>query len=231
MSLIRHPSYSSVCLLLTAILVDMGLGKTVQVIGLLSALLKKKGDGRDLVELIRRKNIAKKNLTDFQTLTNDALDQGCIPAMGSAQDHLLRQKTLPDWAPILIIAPNSVLNNWVADFATWGHFSVVEYRGENKASALEKIQLGSAEILLMGRTVITSKGFPDILEPKGNVQWKLIIVDEFHQFKNHAKDMSKNLRMLRDAHTRNVIGLTGTLMQNEHSELWYVLQRLTYLKH
>lgn len=199
----------------------MGLGKTVQVIALLSALLKKKGDGRDLAELIRRKNIAKKNLTDFQNLTNAALDQGYMPAVESTQEHLTRQNTLPDWAPILIIAPNSVLNNWVHDFATWGHFSVVEYRGENKESALEKIRLGSAEVLLMGKSVVTSKGsFPAILEPTGNVKWKLIVVDEFHQFKNHIKNMSKNLRELRNAHTRNVIGLTGTLMQNEHSELW-----------
>lgn len=199
----------------------MGLGKTVQVIGLLSALLKKKGDGSDLVELIRRKNIARKTLTDFQNFRDDALEQGNVPAMESAQEHLLRRNTLPDWAPILIIAPNSVLKNWVNDFATWGHFSVVEYRGENKESALEQIQLGGAEILLMGKSVTTSEGsFGAILNLKGNVRWKLIIVDEFHQFKTFNNKMANNLRELRNTHTRNVIGLTGTLMQNNHFELW-----------
>lgn len=193
----------------------------MQIIGLLSALLKKKGDGSDLVDLIRRKNVARKNLTRFQNIRDDALEQGNVPAMESEEEALLRQNTRPDWAPILIIVPNSVIQNWITDFATWGHFSVVVYRGENRASALEQIEIGGAEILLMGKSLITSKdSFRAILEPKGNLRWKLIVVDEFHQFKNFSKAMSKNLRILRNAHTRNIIGLTGTLMQNYYSELW-----------
>lgn len=190
---------------------DMGLGKTVQVISLLAALLVKKGDGSDLIDLRRRKEIAKKNLVRFENIRDNALEQGNVSAMDSMEDTDLRENAQPNWAPILIIVPNSVIQNWIQDFATWGHFGVVVYHGEHKDRALEQIELGGAEIMVMGKSLITAKAsFRAILTPKRKVKWKLICVDEFHQYKNFAKKMAENLRELRNAHTRIVVGLTGT---------------------
>jgi len=49
------------------------------------------------------------------------------------------------------------------------------------------------------------------------------VVDELHKFKNEDAIMSKNLRVLRDSHNSVVVGLTGTVMQNRHKELWNAL--------
>jgi SNF2 family DNA or RNA helicase len=49
------------------------------------------------------------------------------------------------------------------------------------------------------------------------------VVDEFHGFKNGDAKLASNLRELRDECACAIVGLTGTLMQNDHKELWYVI--------
>jgi SNF2 family DNA or RNA helicase len=55
------------------------------------------------------------------------------------------------------------------------------------------------------------------------VPWKLIVVDELHVMKNPNGLLSKHLRKLKDAVSCPVLGLTGTVMQNNHEELWNVV--------
>ena len=47
-----------------------------------------------------------------------------------------------------------------------------------------------------------------------------MVIDEYHLFKNETAIRSKHIRKLRDSRRTCIIGLTGTLMQNDHYELW-----------
>jgi hypothetical protein len=85
---------------------DMGLGKTVQVISLIAALLKKKGNGLDELEIKQHNNTLKKSLQAREESKRQALLTGFgITSVNETVE-------LPRFAPILIIAPSSVVENW-----------------------------------------------------------------------------------------------------------------------
>lgn len=52
-------------------------------------------------------------------------------------------------APILIIAPSSVLDNWAREFSTWGSFSVCIYSKKQKSGAVTGVKDGRHEIMLI----------------------------------------------------------------------------------
>ena len=65
--------------------------------------------------------------------------------------------------------------------------------------------------MICGRSLLSRcKG--DII----TIPWKLIIVDEFHEFKNEKTNNYKALYDIKDLSDCPVIGLTGTLFQ-KHS--------------
>jgi SNF2 family DNA or RNA helicase len=191
-------------------------GKTIQVIALLAALLEKSGTGSDKVELKRRERCAVNRVVEANRLEEEAMANGQIWAERSADAD---NTDLPVWVPILIVIPPSIIQNWVHDFETWAHVSVAVYQGNGpqREKALDMIKYGRAEVLLCPKSQFQAcAGFKPLTE----VKWKLIIVDEFHNFKNVKGHLSKNLRSLTDQQECIVIGLTGTLMQNNHKELW-----------
>lgn len=123
-----------------------------------------------------------------------------------------------EWGPVLILAPSSVLEAWVKAFKVWGYFSVALYENDKRKAILENVRLGSVEILIASHNRIQADGHATSLR---EIPWKLVIIDEFHKMKNVNSSLAKNLRLLRDAHDDTVlIGLTGTMMQNDHKELW-----------
>jgi SNF2 family DNA or RNA helicase len=63
------------------------------------------------------------------------------------------------------------------------------------------------------------KFFPPLLE----VEWKLIIIDEFHEYKNSKSATYKSLEELRNSSACPLIGMTGTLMSNAHRELYTLI--------
>ena len=52
------------------------------------------------------------------------------------------------------------------------------------------------------------------------IPWKLIVVDEQHQQKNRKSASFQGLASLRDTCHCPVLGMTGTIMQNNPEELW-----------
>ena len=181
--------------------------------GFLAALLEKTGTSEDLALVQKRKGGARQREAEMRRLEEEAMEKGHIwtePIVSEAPDQ-------PTWAPILVIVPPSVLEHWERDFATWGHFGVSSYQGEERHRALHEIKYGGAEIMLVAKSMLMrDNNFLPLLE----VKWKLIIIDEFHNFKNVKGILSKNLRKLRDEHNAIVVGLTGTLIQNDHEEFW-----------
>jgi len=86
--------------------------------------------------------------------------------------------SMPEWAPVLVIVPPSVIDNWMKEFRAWGHFAVGTYQGKGREQALEKVKNGINEVLVCGSKLATTH-FAEL----SKVPWKLIIVDEVHGYK------------------------------------------------
>jgi SNF2 family DNA or RNA helicase len=133
---------------------------------------------------------------------------------------------LSSWSPTMIMVPSSVVENWKNEFKTWVHFEVAVYEGnnDNKDSAFERVKAGLAEIMLVPHSIFKQNPASNShLEKFLTIPWKLVVVDEFHVFKNDDTHGSKNLRQLKKQHRCLVLGMTGTPMQNHHKELWNIV--------
>lgn len=184
-------------------------------IALLAALLKKDGTQLDAIQVKRRVKFVTRRLCEFRQAKQAALKEGTILCI---DDHLSDIHSeipggIPDWSPILIIVPPSVCSHWQRDLDTWGHFGVSVYEtGTEQANSLEKIRFGASEILICTKSCLAQE---HTIEALCEINWKLVIVDEFHLFKNEKGKISKNLRKLKEAlkpQSPLIIGLTGTLM-------------------
>jgi SNF2 family DNA or RNA helicase len=189
---------------------DMGLGKTVQMLALLSALLLKTGTHNDYVELKRRRQLAHEWVADEESRRNRMLEQGRV---WHATDASQKPELLPSWAPVLILAPSSILDNWIGDGKTWGHFQMTIYQSKDDYSGINEIRNGACEILLVSHKLFEMENHFAVLN---EIPWKLVVVDEHHRLKNPKSKATTNLRVLRDDHCAPVLGLTGTVMQNNH---------------
>ena len=128
----------------------MGLGKTIQVISLLAALLEKEGNGLDEEELRQRRRTSDMYCAAFDKEAEKAFFAGELWTRSLFEE--VGKKVLPKMGPILVMAPSSVVKNWQDDLERWGHFGVAMYEagnGRNKREqALEQIMRGTAEVLL-----------------------------------------------------------------------------------
>lgn len=187
----------------------MGVGKTVQVLALISAFLEKKGNHEDKLELQRRRKAADKWRADEDLARDRALQQGqaFVEAKAIIPEHL------PVWAPVLILAPSAILDNWVGDSKTWGYFQMSNYFSEDQYAGVMNIRTGASEILLVSHKLFEMENHFNTLN---EIPWKLVIVDEHHKVKNPKAKLTKNLKALRDEQCVPIVGLTGTVMQNNH---------------
>ncbi|GFH47552.1 hypothetical protein CTEN210_04027 [Chaetoceros tenuissimus] len=193
---------------------DMGLGKTVQIIALIAALQNKKGNKCDLKEIRERQEAIMNYFAKVKADQEDTLLRGGIIA--KTTDAL---PELP-YSPILVIVPPLVFTNWEKEFKTWGYFAVASYRDANRAIAIERISCGMEDIMLCGSSMLKKeKDLNELL----TIQWSLIIVDEFHDYKNHTTKLSKALETLRNASQCPIVGMTGTIMSNEYQELYNLI--------
>jgi SNF2 family DNA or RNA helicase len=108
----------------------------------------------------------------------------------------------------------------VNEFDTWGHFNVSVYAGSNREKAIDEVFNGSSFILIAGKALFTRDS--DFINFT-RIEWKLVFVDEFHEFKNHKSRAFLCLKQLRDDFECPIVGMTGTLMQNNHDELFTLI--------
>eukprot|EP00934_Nitzschia_sp_Nitz4_P000067 Nitzschia sp. Nitz4//scaffold38_size140716//41140//46477//NITZ4_003135-RA/size140716-augustus-gene-0.121-mRNA-1//1//CDS//3329550042//67//frame0 len=204
---------------------DMGCGKTVQVLALLLALFRKRGTGLDVMQLARRRKIIDKWLEEERLVQEEALRKGQPAIQSSAKHHseLCESLELPEhWWPILIIVPPTLIENWKNEIARFTHFTLALYTGKDRDAALTQLVKGSAEVLLTTKALFQQAGTFQELNSIPH-KWRLVIIDEFHTWKSVDSMAATNLRMLKSKHTNLVLGMTGTLMSNNHKELWNLI--------
>ncbi|KAH7357968.1 DNA excision repair protein ERCC-6 [Plectosphaerella cucumerina] len=120
------------------------------------------------------------------------------------------------WYPrILIVCPGTLIENWRNELARWGFWHVQVFHGADKQDMLATARAGRAEIL------ITTYGTYKNHESAVNmVEWDAVVADECHTIKSSTAEITKAMDKV-NALCR--IGLTGTAIQNNYSELWTLL--------
>jgi len=124
---------------------------------------------------------------------------------------LLREKSLGEDQPSLIVVPNSLLFNWEREAARFApSISVLLYHG----AARHRYR----EILHMSDVVLTTYGTvlrdTDTLQ---RLQFHYIILDEAQAVKNPASLISRAVRSLSAKHR---LALSGTPIENNLMEIW-----------
>merc|ERR1711892_246308 len=143
--------------------------------------------------------------------------------------------------PFLIAVPLSTLINWEREFALWApEFYVVSYVGdkdsrivirENELSFEDNaVRKGDKASRIKASTVkfhclLTSYEMISMdAACLGSVQWEILVVDEAHRLKNNQ---SKFFKILAGYALNYKMLLTGTPLQNNLEELFYLLNFLT----
>jgi hypothetical protein len=102
----------------------MGLGKTIQIIALFTALFEKKGDSTDLSKITEQGRQAERFAEKEQLAQrNKYLDESKSAASSSQSTQDLPPPPLHKYAPVLLVVPASVVDNWMVELNKWGHFS------------------------------------------------------------------------------------------------------------
>ena len=138
--------------------------------------------------------------------------------------HLLGQD-LPDGAapgtrrpPVLVVAPTSVVGNWVGEARRF-------------VPALTTVSVSTTAAKRRGRTLADEIGDADIVvtsyalfrldfESYDSLDWSTLVLDEAQFVKNHQSVGYQCARKLR---TPTKIALTGTPLENNLMELWSIM--------
>lgn len=120
---------------------------------------------------------------------------------------------------MLLVVPNGVVKNWGQELNKWGHFSIYTYDNSNRETILKHCLIGMTEILVISKSLLRMEGHFNYIS---RVDWKLIIIDEFHEYRN-KKNGYEYIRDLKKGDHCPVIGLTGTMMPNAYSELYNLI--------
>ncbi|QQP48589.1 ChromodomainhelicaseDNAbinding protein Mi2 -like protein, partial [Caligus rogercresseyi] len=143
--------------------------------------------------------------------------------------------------PFLISVPLSTLINWEREFELWApEFYVVSYVGDKDSRSVIRehelsfednaVRKGDKASRIKASTVkfhvlLTSYELISIDSAcLGSVQWEVLVVDEAHRLKNSR---SKFFQYLSNYSINYKMLLTGTPLQNNLEELFYLLNFLT----
>jgi SNF2 family DNA or RNA helicase len=178
-------------------------------------LFDKTGTGKDLENIKERNRLVRDRIVALRKLRDEALQRGEVV---DDHDHgWLKSLGLSPWHPVMIVVPTSIVVSWKKSFDLFTHFSVETYASETKEGNINSMKYGRCDVLIVPKSLFASEVHFLMLN---QLEWKLIIIDEFHNYKGQHTHISDHLRNLKDQHGPLVVGLTGTLMQNNHKELW-----------
>ena len=193
---------------------DMGLGKTLQSIAFLSAVLRKSGNPLQDKIPSHMQNPNRSRLEKIPPVPPGA-------AQGGGRMVAEDETYAPDYstsAPVLIVCPSSLLDNWGNEFTRWGTFRVIKLRGKNVDSGLASIISGQNEVAIVSYNTLQTK-----VERMIQIPWHLVIFDEAHRLKN-PKTLTAGAADILP--TRLRYGLSGTPMANDYEELYCLMEIL-----
>ena len=122
----------------------------------------------------------------------------------------------PGAGPFLVVAPTSVVSNWVSEAARFAPGLAVDA----VTDTLRKSGRSIEEIAAADLVVTTYTLFRLDAEAYRGVEWAGLVLDEAQAAKNHQ---SKTYKCVRELAAPFKLALTGTPMENNLSELWSLL--------
>eukprot|EP00928_Gymnodinium_smaydae_P023274 TRINITY_DN19272_c0_g1_i1.p1 TRINITY_DN19272_c0_g1~~TRINITY_DN19272_c0_g1_i1.p1 ORF type:complete len:846 (+),score=184.67 TRINITY_DN19272_c0_g1_i1:163-2538(+) len=138
----------------------------------------------------------------------------------------------PSCAPVLVLCPPSLLQNWARELRRWGPFAVEVLAPSGSTAgcrlrALQRVDAGLADVLVASRGLLRGGGAGpqeggEAVEDGLMVRrWGCVVVDEVHQAKNPKGMLHRALVAL---NSPRKLGLTGTPLQNSTSDIWALLR-------
>lgn len=129
-------------------------------------------------------------------------------------------------APVLVIAPASVVDPWVSAWNAWApHVRAVAYRGPKR-----KALLGTADVYVTSydtaRIDATEMNGRE-LSPLRDLAPAAVVIDECHMIKNQQAARSKAVRRL-TKHASAVVALSGTPITHHPGDLWPTLAAIEH---
>ena len=122
----------------------------------------------------------------------------------------------PGVGPFLVVAPTSVVPNWVSEAARFTPGLTVAAATDTLRKSGRSIgELAAADIVVTTYTLFRLE-----VEAYREVQWAGLVLDEAQAVKNHQ---SKTYKCVRELSAPFKLALTGTPMENNLTELWSLL--------
>lgn len=131
----------------------------------------------------------------------------------------------PEAGPSLLVVPASLLGNWRTEakrFAPTLRLAFL-HPSETDADALERIEESPAHELASVDLAITTYSMLARQEWLGEVNWRLIIIDEAQAIKNPG---TRQTRAVKKLGAKARIALTGTPVENRLGDLWSIFDFL-----
>ncbi len=116
--------------------------------------------------------------------------------------------------PSLIIAPSTLLENWLREFKRFSSTLRVCVHQGPKRTGLPADLVGNDVVITSYETVVRDSALFDMIE------WKVVVLDEAQAIKNPGTRRSRAVKKLK----RNVgIAVTGTPIENKLRDLWSIM--------
>ncbi len=120
-------------------------------------------------------------------------------------------------APMLVVAPTSVLGTWVAEaarFAPGLDVRAITETHKRRGTALADAVAG-AQLVVTSYTLLRLEA-----DAYAELDWSAVLLDEAQFVKNHRSQAYRAVRTLR---SRVKVALTGTPLENNLMDLWSIL--------
>jgi hypothetical protein len=91
-------------------------------------------------------------------------------------------QTAISWAPVLIVCPSSVIQQWINELNFWGHFDLDTWDQKTSDVVHEKLMSGQLEIMLVSKALLSLPENDRLLK----VPFKLVIVDGEYGWRHHS---------------------------------------------
>lgn len=129
----------------------------------------------------------------------------------------------PQFPPVLVIAPASVVDPWVEAWRTWApHVRAIAYRGSPDR---RRKLIGAADVYVTSYDTARSDAAKG--RPLDRLAAKAVVVDECHQIKSpHAGRSLAARRLARRADA--YVALSGTPITHHPGDLWPALEALSH---